>query len=309
MDRRTFLGCGAMAAAAVPGSRVVDAHVHFYDPERAIGVPWPSPRETVLYKSTYPERYVAATGPFKSYGVVAVEASSWLEDNLWLLEVAERAPLVLAVVGNIPPAHPDYREALERYARHPLFRGIRVNAGGLPRLLEGGRVHPGLKLLAEEDLALDVLLGGAPALAETARLAAALPELRIVLGHLPVDAPADPAAGQRYREGLGALARCSNVYAKVSGVVRRVNGTVPADAAHYRPALDKLWEVFGPDRVIYASNWPVCEMLAPYPVVFSVVRDYLADKGRDMQEKYFWRNAEAAYKWRTRAQLGGKAGK
>jgi predicted TIM-barrel fold metal-dependent hydrolase len=297
-----------MAAAAVPVSRVVDAHVHFYDPARAIGVPWPSPRETVLYKPTYPERYIAATGPFQSYGLVAVEASAWLEDNLWLLEVAERTPLVLAVVGNIPPAHPDYRDALERYARHPLFRGIRINAGGLPRLLEGGQVHQGLKLLAEKDLALDLLLGGPPALAETAKLAAALPELRIVLGHLPLDAPAGVAERERYREGFGALARCPNVYAKVSSVVRRVNGSVPAGADHYRPVLDELWEVFGPDRVLYASNWPVCEMLAPYPVVLSVVRDYLADKGRDMQEKYFWKNAEAAYKWRTRVPPGGKAG-
>jgi predicted TIM-barrel fold metal-dependent hydrolase len=65
----------------------------------------------------------------------------------------------------------------------------------------------------------------------------------------------------------------------------------------YRPALDELWEVFGVDRLIYGSNWPVSERIAPYDKVFKVVFDYFTGKGQPAAEKYFWQNAKAAYRW------------
>jgi len=290
-----LLGAAASVSRADPPaapSRIVDAHVHFYDPSRPQGVPWPAPRETALYKPTYPQRYLENVRPFSVDGVVAVEASPWLEDNLWLLRVADENPLILAVVGNIPPGHPDFRDALTRFSRHPLFRGVRINAGSLPRTLENAQALADLKLLAEKDLALDILLSGPADFGAAARLSAALPDLRMVLGHLPLDPPRNEAAR--------GLRRFSGVYAKVSGVVRRVNGQVPVESAFYKPTLDELWEVFGPERVIYASNWPACDLTAPYAKVFRVVRDYLADKDQEMVERYFWKNAQAAYRWRPR---------
>ena len=100
------------------------------------------------------------------------------------------------------------------------------------------------------------------------------------------------------------LSRCPNVYAKISGVIRRVSGQVPKDAAFYKPSLDGMWEAFGPERVIYASNWPACDLTAPYGTVFRIVSDYLADKDRETAEKYFWKNSQAAYKWRERGARG-----
>jgi len=290
-----LLGAAASVSRADPPaapSRIVDAHVHFYDPSRPQGVPWPAPREAALYKPTYPQRYLENVRPFSVDGVVAVEASPWLEDNLWLLRVADENPLILAVVGNILPGHPDFRDALTRFSRHPLFRGIRINAGSLLRTLENAQALADLKLLAEKDLALDILLSGPADFGAAARLSAALPDLRMVLGHLPLDPPRNEAAR--------GLRRFSNVYAKVSGVVRRVNGQVPVESAFYKPGLDALWEVFGPQRVIYASNWPACDLTAPYATVFRVVRDYLADKDQETVERYFWKNAQAAYRWRPR---------
>jgi predicted TIM-barrel fold metal-dependent hydrolase len=222
---------------------------------------------------------------------VAVEASPWLEDNLWLLRVADEHPLVAAVVGNIPPGHPDFRDALGRFAKHPLFRGIRINLGSLAGMNSQPAAAAGFKLLAEKDLSLDILVSGRPAFAEVARLAEAVPALRIVVGHLPLY-PQPP--------DLRLLAGYPNVYAKVSGVVRRVNGRVPEDAAFYRPALDALWEIFGPGRTIYASNWPTCDMTAPYNVVFRIVRDYMAGKDPQTMDRYFWSNAAAVYRCAAR---------
>jgi predicted TIM-barrel fold metal-dependent hydrolase len=69
--------------------------------------------------------------------------------------------------------------------------------------------------------------------------------------------------------------------------------------------LDTIWQTFGPERVIYASNWPVCDLTAPYATVFRIVRDYLADKDQETVDRYFWKNAQAAYKCHPRK--GGKA--
>jgi len=305
LNRRTFLSYGAGLAYATAGcramaatpSRVLDAHVHFYDPTRPRGVPWPSKAETVLYKPTYPERYLAAIKPFHVDGVVAVEASAWLEDNQWLLDVADRSPLVHAVVGNIQPGTPHFEDALTRFSRHPRFRGIRISAGSVPAILARPEAITGLKRVAEKDLSLDILLDGPRCLTEIVHLAGMLPDLRLVLGHLPLDPPSDATGRASYISALRALGRAPSVYAKVSGVVRRIGGRVPSDTGFYKPVLDELWGAFGQDRVIYASNWPVCELTAPYTTVFRIMQDYLADKDQETIESYFWRNAQAAYKW------------
>ena len=84
---------------------------------------------------------------------------------------------------------------------------------------------------------------------------------------------------------------------KISDVVRRVGGNLIDDPAYYRPALDALVDLFGPDRVIYGSNWAVSERVAPYATVHGVVAAYFAGRGRELAEKYFWRNSRAIYRW------------
>jgi predicted TIM-barrel fold metal-dependent hydrolase len=93
-----------------------------------------------------------------------------------------------------------------------------------------------LKLLAEKDLSLDILLDGPRRFGDVARLAGALPGLRMVLGHLPFDPPRDEATQTRFRDDLRSLSRFPLVYAKVSGVVRCAGGRVRTDASFYKPA-------------------------------------------------------------------------
>jgi predicted TIM-barrel fold metal-dependent hydrolase len=127
------------------------------------------------------------------------------------------------------------------------------------------------------------------------RLTDKVPDLRIVVDHLPIDEPADNAARGALENLLRELAKRPQVYIKVSNVPRLVNGRVPEDLEHYRPALDQLWDIFGADRLIYGSNWPVSNLIAPYPVGLKIVREYFATKGQDATEKYFHLNATKAY--------------
>jgi len=298
VNRRALLEWGLSAfasrvSAAGPGpSTVVDAAVHFYDPSRPQGVPWPNRNTPILYKRSYPDRYLAAIEPFTVNGVIAIEASPWLEDNLWLLNVADQNPLIRAVVGNIPPGHPDFSAALDRFSKHPLFRGIRINAALVPRALAQPELLADLKRLAEKDLSLDILVSSPSSFFQIAELAARLPDLRIVVGHLPLDSEKD---------ALRAFARHNRVFAKVSGVVRRTGDRVPVEASYYKPQLDELWDVFGADRVLYASNWPASDLIALYPVVYQVVQDYVSIKAKEEIEKFFWKNSLTAYKWKNNA--------
>jgi predicted TIM-barrel fold metal-dependent hydrolase len=74
-------------------------------------------------------------------------------------------------------------------------------------------------------------------------------------------------------------------------------GKSPVDPAYYRPVLDHVWEEFGDDRLIFASDWPVSEKGASYEALFKVVAEFFKTKGSEACEKFFWKNSQAAYKW------------
>jgi L-fuconolactonase len=301
MERRTFLATAAGLAlspseAAIPAT-IIDTHTHFYDTARPQGVPWPPTTEKMLYRPVLPGEFVRMTRPLGVTGTIEVEASAWLEDNQWVLDLAAKHPVIVGTVGHLEPGKPDFRKALTRFHKNPLFRGIRLGAAGgrgfAPGVPEADFVSD-MRVLAEAGLELDAI-GGPSLLAHVVRLTDRVPALRIVINHLPFDPPADGA--EAYQAALRELGKRSQVYAKVSNVPRRLGERVPDDVDFYRPALDELWDVFGVDRLIYGSNWPVSDRIAPYEVAFKVVREYFAAKGREASEKYFWKNSKAAYRW------------
>jgi L-fucono-1,5-lactonase len=76
---------------------------------------------------------------------------------------------------------------------------------------------------------------------------------------------------------------------------------VPVDLDTYKPWLDEIWEIFGEDRLLYGSDWPNRDHLAPYASTFDIIRQYVARKGHRSLEKFFWNNSIAAYGWPQRA--------
>lgn len=296
MNRRAFLSSAAALAvpsieAAVPHP-VIDTHAHFYDPSRPQGVPWPPKDDKVLYRTVLPDEYIRITKPLGITGVIEVEASPWLEDNQWVLNLADKYPIIVATVGHLNPGQPDFRKNLARFHKDRRFRGIRLGESQTG----DAALTPDLKELAAAGLELDVL-GGPPMLAQVVRLTDRVPDLRIVIDHLPFDPPAQAAERAAYEAALRELGKRPRVYAKVSNVVRKQGNRVPEDLGFYRPSLDQLWDIFGLNRLVYGSNWPVSNLIAPYPIVFKVVREYFAGKGREATERYFWKNSKAAYHW------------
>ena len=76
----------------------------------------------------------------------------------------------------------------------------------------------------------------------------------------------------------------------------------PADVEFYRPVLDVLWNAFGEDRLIYASNWPQIERVSDFATAHRIVARYFEGKGTGATEKYFWKNSRAVYRWVDRTQ-------
>lgn len=307
-DRRAFLATTTTAILAATAVRspslaadkplpAIDVHTHFYDPSRPEGVPWPNPKDKVLYRTVLPKDFRKTVAGLNVGGTIAVEASPRLEDNQWLLDLAANDSIIVGVVGRLDVDDADFANHLARFAKNPRFRGIRISHADVKKALVDRTVLDRIRLLGASGLSLDVN-GGPDLPADVARLASRLTTLRIVINHagnVKIDGMPPP---KDWREGMSAAAEFKNVYCKVSALVeatRRTNGDAPADVAFYRPELDALWELFGEDRLLYASNWPVSDRAAPYSRVIGIVRDNLKNAPRTKSEKFFTRNAIIAY--------------
>jgi L-fuconolactonase len=302
----TFTGW-VSALRAAPGKpaagegnfTLIDTHTHFYDPTRPQGVPWPPREDNLLYRPVLPKDYRALPVPRPVTGTVVVEASPWLEDNQWVLDLAANDPFIVGLVGNLPVGTQQFAGHLKRFAANKLFRGIRIRDRKLEGTLDDLAFVADLKLLADHDLSLD-LVGGREILPYADRLAKEVPGLRIIIDHLAglvVDGKPPPAD---WMQQMKALVRRPSVYCKLSGLVEgtgRSDGLAPRDVEFYRPVLDAMREMFGPERLIYASNWPVSERFAPLATVQGIVSDYFRSHGRRTEEQVFSLSGKAAYRW------------
>ncbi len=318
-NRREFIVAAAQAAAGVtltswasaipaaPGAQdarpdrypVIDTHTHFYDPTRPQGVPWPPPGDKLLYRTVLPKDYRALPVPRPVTGTVVVEASPWVEDNQWVLDLADREPFILGLVGNLPVGTKEFAAHLKRFAANQHFRGIRIRDRDLESTLDNPAFVRDLKLLVDHDLSLDLVNGG-DILRFADQLANKLPRLRLIIDHLAglaVDGKSPPTA---WVEQMQTLAQRPNIFCKLSGLVEgtgRTDGTAPRDVEFYRPVLDTMQKLFGPERLIYASNWPVSERFAPLATVQGIIEDYFRAHGRQAEERVFMQSAHAAYRW------------
>jgi len=306
MRRRDFLVTGVagvlasrLVAEDKPEIEIIDTHTHFYDPTRPEGVPWPGKDDKALYRAVLPAEFKKLAVPLGIVGTVIVEASSWVEDNQWLIDLAAKDKYILGIVGHLDTTADDFEKQLRRFARNPLFRGLRINHNELTAGLKGKLVER-CKLLIDNNLELDVN-GGPEMPADVARLAAELPKLRIVINHcanLRIDGREVPV---KWADGMKAAAKQPNVYCKVSALVEQTGQKkAPADVEYYKPVLDSLWKFFGEDRLVFGSNWPVGDRAAPLSTIVAIVREYFTGKGAKAAAKFFVGNSQAAYVWKKR---------
>jgi len=314
LTRRAFvlstvaLGAAAVSKSAAWGAEateepvpIIDSHIHLFDGSRPQGAPYVGPgggSPTI----SLPDDYRKLAVPLGITGAIKVEASPWVEDNLWALQVMQSDDMMLGLVGNLQPEKPDFPELLVRHAKNPLFRGIRHgNLWGydLTKMVKDDAFMKGMRLLSDLDLSLDIANPTVPLLEAVVQLNDSVPDLRIIIDHLPgLEPTADTQVA--YDNVLKVLHSRKNIFVKLSAVIHRIAGKIVRDLEVHRPRLDRLIDVFGDDRIIFGSDWPNSDGVAPLDQVVSIVKEYFADKPRELQEKYFWKNSVTAYKWKVK---------
>ena len=139
---------------------------------------------------------------------------------------------------------------------------------------------------------LDTANPRVPLLEAMIRISDAVPRLRIVLDHLPSLDPAEADRGA-YDAAVQELGKRPQIFVKLSAIIHRVNGQVSTELGAYRARLDRLLAVFGEDRILFGSDWPNSDGVAPVDRVFAMAKEYFLAQPRPVAEKYFWRNSVA----------------
>jgi L-fuconolactonase len=299
----------AKSSQAVPARgviRTIDTHIHLFDPLRLGGVPWPPKTDTAIYKPALPDRFEALSRGLGVVGAIAIEASPLPSDNQWLLNLAHNHPVIVGVVGDLVPSDDSFMSDLERLQGDPLFLGIRYGNlwnRDLAADLENPGFIDGLKALAQADLVLETANPDPRLIGAVVSMAERVPDLRIVIDHLPhAVIPTDANDRDRYWAHLRLLASTPRVYVKLSEIPVRENGKLVTNPEHYRDSLDAIWDVFGEDHIMFGSDWPNSDHVATYAQTYALVRGYMAKKSAAAHEKFYWKNSIAAYKWKRRRQ-------
>ena len=295
---------GARLDAARTDIPIIDAHIHLFDTGRPGGVPWPEKSDTAIYKPALPDRYARLAKPHGVVGAIVVEASPLDRDNEWVLHEAAEYPIIVGFVGDLIPGTSSYPRRLDQLRSNPVFVGIRY--GNLwNRELGADLKKPGfvddLKRLSSHGLELDAANPDPELIRAVVRVSEEVPDLRIVIDHLPNAALPDAVEQQQeYWTNLKTLSQNPRVFIKLSEIPARVNGRIPTNISYYRDNLDRIWDLFGEDHILFGSDWPNSDHLLNYGATFSLVHSYVAEKGRAAEEKFFWKNSLAAYRWHRR---------
>lgn len=276
----------------------IDAHQHYWTMTRT-DYGWITPDLPVLYRDYLPEHLEAHLRKHEMDGTIVVQAAPTVEETEYLFALADRSDSILGVVGWLDLFDPAHREHYERYAKHPKFVGFRVMIQEMPdasRALEPAFVEA-LRTYAAMDVPVDLLVKSDQLDALNALLDA-VPGLRGVIDHIAKPRIAEQAF-EPWASQLARAARHPNIYCKISGMVTEADHRawkpehIDAYAAH---ALG----VFGEDRVLFGTDWPVCLLAATYDEVVHVLNRALPSSwGARERAKLFGENATRFYKLRT----------
>ena len=312
MERREFLAGAAAASVAANGAQartvvddipIVDTHVHLFDSRRPQGVPYAGSPEWAKEMNgvALPSTYRPYAEPLNIVAAIELEASPWVEDNLWVLEQMETDTMFVGTVGDLEPEKPDFAELFDRFRKNPMFLGIRCgNIWGrdVSKQVPDPRFIEGLKRVADAGLVMDTANPTVELMQAMLKISDKVPNLRIVLDHLPSFDPS-PAQQKAYEAVLKEIHGRPLIAAKLSEIDHK--GNPGRGLAAHKDRLDLLMETFGEDRVVFGTDWPNSWGTATPAEIVAIARAYFATRTRAEAEKYFWKNSLAIYQWKKRA--------
>lgn len=272
---------------------VVDAHHHFwhYDP---VAYDWIDERMQSIRTDFLPgklEQTIRASGVD---GVVSVQARQTVGETDWLISLAHNNPFIKGVVGWLPLQDDNIAEYLEKYHDERLLKGVRhvIQGEPDPGFILGDAFNRGIALLKRYDLVYDLLVVERQ-LPQTIRFVDRHPDQLFVLDHV-----AKPLIGRGelspWKENILELAKRPNVSCKISGMATEADYQTWTPRQHH-PYFEVVLEAFGPDRLLFGSDWPVCLVAVTYSNWVELVTKEISGLSETEQEKIMGGNAIRIY--------------
>ncbi len=289
---------GTAGTIQKPGTRYprIDAHIHLYDTRRQGSTQFlDSVREAKIYFPHLAKEFADVGVPAGIGFAVVIEASQRREDNFWLMELVDHADGLIAFIANLDPRDPWYIQDLDSLTKSPKFRGIRIRPLR-PLTLSDPQIIEKFGELEKRGLVLE--LGGSDLDPEVLiTIARRYPGMHIILDHLAGGRfYSDRSQLDKWKGRLAVFASEPNVYCKVSALydLSEVQ-PAPLDATYYNPMIDPVVDAFGPERVLFGSNWTLSELFGSYSEMIRIVDDYCEKKGDLSPDQLFYKNIKRAY--------------
>ncbi len=271
----------------------IDSHQHFweYDPEQ---YGWMNDRMTVLQHDHLPDDLSAEQVDLGFDGSIVVQARQSLEENRWLLELADSNSRIKGVVGWVDLQSDDLDSQLAQFAGHPRFVGVRHVVQDEPEddFMLRPKFVRGISKLEHFGLTYDLLIFPKQ-LSVAIKLVKKLPKQPFVLDHISKPLIKDEVQ-EPWSENIRELAEHPNVHCKISGMVTEAHweNWKPEDL---HPYLEVVLEAFGPERLMIGSDWPVCRLAGEYTPVMQLAIDFMKINVPEHMDAFLGGNALAFY--------------
>lgn len=271
----------------------IDSHQHFwnYSPNRQV---WMNEDMAVLKRDFSPHDLEPLLKRCNLDGCVAIQASQSEEENDFLLGLAANSTFIKGIVGWVDLQSENIKERLSFYKQFTIMKGFRhvihdetdINFMLRPAFLNG------IKELSDFNFTYDILIYHYH-LANTLALIKKFPEQPFVIDHI-----AKPEIRNRQMEDwkmqLSAIAAYPNVYCKISGLTTEATWH-KWQYEDFKPYLTVVTELFGTDRIMYGSDWPVCTLSSSYEKMYEIAERYFSGFTKNEQDKFFGLNAIQFY--------------
>jgi len=279
---------------------IIDAHQHFWQFSQPFDYRWlDAPKLARIRRDYLPDDLAPLLRQAGVDRTVFVQTQHNLAENRWVLGLAEQYDWIAGVVGWVDLASPACEDQVLEFKAHPKFVGVRHITQDEPDddFILRADVQRGLAVLEKHAVPFDLLFY-VKHLRHAATVAARFPGLPLVIDHL-----AKPHIKDRQIDDwlphLQAAARFPNVHCKLSGLITEADWAnwKPADL---RPYVQAALEAFGPQRCLFGSDWPVCELAGSYVAVKEALVEALGPISEADRAAIFGGNAERFYGLKVR---------
>ena len=274
----------------------IDSHQHFWNPARG-DYDWMPKGDPVLDLVYRPSDLTATLARHQIDGTVLVQAAATVDETEYMLGLADASDFIKGVVGWVDFEQPADAKVLERLKAHPKFKGVRPMIQDIPddNWMLRGDVQWAYAALSDLDLTFDAL-GFPRHLANFLTILKRYPKLRVVIDHCMKPQIRDHNAANFafWAEGMARLAGETGAFVKFSALITEANPDWSVDAL--RPYVDHILRVFGPERIMWGSDWPVCRLRAEYDGWISAAKSLTAHLPPDALAHVYGRTAEQFYR-------------